>query len=56
MSIIPLDLQRKFEQRWAARFLRPPALLECFGLKASLNSLPYLPNPKEKPALLERRP
>ena len=24
VSIIPLDLQRKFEQRWAARFLRPP--------------------------------
>jgi hypothetical protein len=22
--MIPLDLQRKFEQRWAARFLRPP--------------------------------
>jgi hypothetical protein len=24
VSIIPLDLQRKFERRWAARFLRPP--------------------------------
>jgi hypothetical protein len=23
MSNIPLDLQRKFEQRWAARFARP---------------------------------
>jgi hypothetical protein len=23
MSIIPLDLQRRFEQRWAARFCRP---------------------------------
>ena len=23
MSIIPLDLQRRFEQRWAARFSRP---------------------------------
>jgi hypothetical protein len=23
MSIIPLDLQRRFEQRWAARFERP---------------------------------
>ena len=23
MSIIPLDLQRRFEQRWAARFLQP---------------------------------
>jgi len=25
VSIIPLDLQRKFEQRWAVRFSRPPA-------------------------------
>jgi hypothetical protein len=24
MSGIPLHIQRKFEQRWAARFLRPP--------------------------------
>jgi hypothetical protein len=23
MSSIPLDLQRRFEQRWAARFARP---------------------------------
>jgi hypothetical protein len=23
MSLIPLDLQRRFEQRWAARFCRP---------------------------------
>jgi hypothetical protein len=23
MSSIPLDLQRRFERRWAARFLRP---------------------------------
>jgi hypothetical protein len=23
MSIIPLDLERRFEQRWAARFSRP---------------------------------
>jgi hypothetical protein len=23
MGSIPLDLQRRFEQRWAARFLRP---------------------------------
>ena len=23
MSIIPLDLQRRYEQRWAARFARP---------------------------------
>jgi hypothetical protein len=23
MSVVPLDLQRRFEQRWAARFLQP---------------------------------
>jgi hypothetical protein len=23
MSIIPLDLERRFEQRWAAKFSRP---------------------------------
>jgi hypothetical protein len=26
MADIPLDLQRRFEQRWAARFVRPVAL------------------------------
>jgi len=25
MRVIPLDLQRTFEQRWAARFCRPAA-------------------------------
>jgi hypothetical protein len=25
MSIIPLDIQRRCEQRWAARFLQPTA-------------------------------
>jgi hypothetical protein len=25
MANIPLDLQRRFEQRWAARFVRPAA-------------------------------
>ena len=25
MADIPLDLQRRFEERWAARFLRPAA-------------------------------
>jgi hypothetical protein len=27
MSSIPLDLQRRLEQRWAARFLRPRPFL-----------------------------
>jgi hypothetical protein len=26
MADIPLDLQRRFERRWAARFVRPAAL------------------------------
>jgi hypothetical protein len=25
MSIIPVDVERTFERRWAARFLQPPA-------------------------------
>jgi hypothetical protein len=37
MSIIPLDLQRRFEQRWAARFgsLVIPAAPKNVGLKGS---------------------
>jgi hypothetical protein len=27
MSVIPLDLQRRFEQRWAARFTVPGAVI-----------------------------
>jgi len=35
MSIIPLHLQRRFEQRWAAKFARPVASAtpENIGLK-----------------------
>ncbi|MGC1562171.1 MAG: hypothetical protein WA820_20295 [Bradyrhizobium sp.] len=35
MSIIPLHLQRRFEQRWAAKFARPiaSATPENIGLK-----------------------
>jgi hypothetical protein len=37
MSIIPLHLQRRFEQRWAARFgsLVIPAVQKKIGLKGS---------------------
>jgi hypothetical protein len=49
MSIVPLDLRRKFEQRWAARFSRPPAVPQArIGLKARVTPLPQSPNPKEK--------
>ena len=49
MSIIPLHLQRKFEQRWAARF-DPRAVLATpknIGLKDTTNRLPS--PAKEKP-------
>ena len=41
MSIIPLHLQRKFEQRWVARFVRPVASAtpKSIGLKDTINSL-----------------
>jgi hypothetical protein len=49
MSIVPLDLQRKCERRWAARFSRPPAVPQArIGLKARVTPLPQSPNPKEK--------
>ncbi len=37
MSIIPIHIQRRFEQRWAARFgsLVIPAVPKNVGLKAS---------------------
>jgi hypothetical protein len=57
MSGIPLHLQRKFEQRWAARFVSPvtSAAPKRIGLKATLNSLPRLAKANEKPAGLNQR-
>jgi len=54
MCDIPLDLQRRFEQRWAARFARPvpPKKQE---LEGQGQQLAEPPNPKEKPAELKRR-
>jgi hypothetical protein len=39
MCTIPLDLERKFEQRWAARFAQPvrPAAPEALSAKAMLS-------------------
>ena len=50
MSIIPLHLQRRFEQRWAARFAPRVALAtpKNIGLKDTTNRLPS--SAKEKPA------
>jgi hypothetical protein len=41
MSIIPLDVQRRCERRWAARFMRPvaPATPKNIVLKDAVNSL-----------------
>jgi hypothetical protein len=55
MSIIPLHLQRKFEQRWAARFVRPVASAapKATSLKGTATGLPSPAKEKEKPAGFE---
>jgi hypothetical protein len=57
MSAIPLHLQRKFEQRWAARFGSPVASAAPKGtdLKGTVNNLPRRAKAKEKPAELSKR-
>jgi hypothetical protein len=57
MSSIPLDLQRRFERRWAARFISPVASTtpKSTDLKATVNSLPRAAKAKEKPAELSKR-
>jgi hypothetical protein len=41
MSAIPLHLQRRFEQRWVARFVSPAASAapKSIGLKGAVKSL-----------------
>jgi hypothetical protein len=58
MSILPLHLQRRFEQRWAARFgsLVTPAALKNVGLKGSpVKHAPPAAKAKEKRAGLGPR-
>jgi hypothetical protein len=58
MSIIPLHLQRRFEQRWAAQFgsLVIPSVPANVGLKGSpQNVARRAAKAKEKPAGLSRR-
>jgi hypothetical protein len=57
MSAIPLHLQRRFEQRWAARFVPPVASAapKSIGLKGTDNSLPRPEKAQEKPAGLSQR-
>jgi hypothetical protein len=52
MSTIPLHLQRKFEQRWTARFVGSVASTapKSISLKGAANSLPSPAKEKEKPA------
>jgi hypothetical protein len=57
MSAIPLHLQRRFEQRWAARFVPPVAAVapKSIVLKDTVNSLPRPAKAKEKPTGLSKR-
>jgi hypothetical protein len=56
MSAIPLHLQRRFEQRWAARFVRPvtSATPKIIRSKEASDRLPSPANEKEKPVELSR--
>jgi hypothetical protein len=57
MSAIPLHLQRRFEQRWAAKLasLAAPAVPKGIGLKDTFGSLSRPVKAKEKPAGLSQR-
>jgi len=57
MSIIPLHLQRKFERRWTARFVRPVASTapKSISLKGAANSLPSPAKRKKSPLVLDQR-
>jgi hypothetical protein len=56
-AILPLHLQRKFEQRWAARFASPAASAarKSTDLKGTVNNLPRPAKAKEKPVELNKR-
>jgi hypothetical protein len=57
MSVVPLHLQRKFEQRWAARFVSPVAATSAkrTDLKRAVINVPRPARAKEKPAELSKR-
>jgi hypothetical protein len=57
MSIIPLDVQRRCERRWAARFSRPTESVapKRIDVKRPVHNLPRIAKAKEKPAGLSRR-
>jgi hypothetical protein len=58
MGGIPLHIQRRFEQRWAARFVSPVASAapkKSIDLKVTVNSVPRPAKAKEKPTGLSQR-
>jgi hypothetical protein len=57
MSAIPLHLQRRFEQKWAAKLasLAASAAPKSISLKGTFGSLPQPVKAKEKPARLSQR-
>jgi hypothetical protein len=54
MCDIPVDLERRFERRWAARFVPPAASTAPKGidLKRPVHNVPRIAKAKEKPARL----
>ena len=57
MSGIPLHLERRFEQRWAARFVPPAASTapKSLDLKRPVHNVLRIAKAKEKPARLSQR-
>jgi hypothetical protein len=57
MSTIPLHLERKFERRWAARFVSPVASAapKSTDVKATVSNPPRPAKAKEKPAKLGKQ-
>ena len=57
MSILPLDVQRRCERRWAARFVPPAASTapKRVDVKRPVHNLPRIAKAKEKPAGLSQR-
>ena len=56
MSGIPVHIQRRFEQRWAARFSNPGCTKECRIERLTVNiAPPRAAKAKERPAGVNRR-
>jgi hypothetical protein len=56
-GILPLHIQRRLEQRWAAKFVSPAASAapKSIGLKVTVKNSPRPAKTKEKPAGLSQR-